>query len=75
MFDSLPPNGQLWTLDEAADWLHAAAYNLRFANKLKGRITVDIKVESRLGRTKQSPTVMHVRVGRAKDVDELGLGV
>jgi hypothetical protein len=45
MFQSLPPIGQLWTLDEAADWLHAAAYNLRFAYKLKGKITVDIKVE------------------------------
>ena len=45
MFQSLPPNGQPWTLDEAADWLHAAAYNLRFAYKLKGKITVDIKVE------------------------------
>jgi hypothetical protein len=45
MFQSLPLNGQSWTLDEAADWLHAAAYNLRFAYKLKGKITVDIKVE------------------------------
>lgn len=45
MFLSLPPNGQPWTLDEAADWLHAAAYNLRFAYKLKGKITIDIKVE------------------------------
>ena len=45
MFQSLPANGQPWTLDEAADWLHAAAYNLRFAYKLKGKITVDIKIE------------------------------
>jgi hypothetical protein len=45
MFQSLPENGQPWTLDEAADWLHAAAYNLRFAYKLKGKITIDIKVE------------------------------
>ena len=45
MFQSLPPNGQPWTLDEVADWLHAAAYNLRFAYKLKGKITIDIKVE------------------------------
>lgn len=45
MFQSLPPNGQPWTLDEAADWLHAAAYNLRFAYKLKGKLTMDIKVE------------------------------
>jgi hypothetical protein len=37
------------TLDEAADWLHAAAYNLRFAYKLKGKITVDIKVEQPAG--------------------------
>jgi hypothetical protein len=41
----LPPNGQPWTVDEAADWLHAAVYNLRFAYKLKGKLTVDIKVE------------------------------
>ena len=45
MFQSLPLNGQTWTLDEAADWLHAAAYNLRFAYKLKGKITIDIKIE------------------------------
>ena len=45
MFQSLPDNGQPWTLDEAADWLHAAAYNLRFAYKLKGKITIDIKIE------------------------------
>jgi len=45
MFQSLPENGQTWTLDEAADWLHAAAYNLRFAYKLKGKITVDIKID------------------------------
>jgi len=45
MFQSLPENGKPWTLDEAADWLHAAAYNLRFAYKLKGKITIDIKIE------------------------------
>lgn len=45
MFQSLPNNGQSWTLEEAADWLHAAAYNLRFAYKLKGKITIDIKIE------------------------------
>jgi hypothetical protein len=49
MFQSLPSNGQSWTLEEAADWLHAAAYNLRFAYKLKGKITVDIKVEQPTG--------------------------
>src|ERR1700736_1366871 len=27
--------------DEAADWLHAAAYNLRFAYKLKGKIKIE----------------------------------
>jgi len=31
------------TLDEAADWLHAAAHNLRFAYKLKGKITIEIE--------------------------------
>jgi hypothetical protein len=45
MFQSLPANGQPWTLDEAADWLHAAAYNLRFAYKLKGKIKIEIEVE------------------------------
>jgi hypothetical protein len=49
MFQSLPENGQTWTLDEAADWLHAAAYNLRFAYKLRGKITVDIKIERPTG--------------------------
>jgi hypothetical protein len=42
-------NGQPWTLDEAADWLHAAAYNLRFAYKLKGKIKIDIHVERQAG--------------------------
>jgi hypothetical protein len=45
MFKSLPNDGEPWTLEEAADWLHAAAYNLRFAYKLKGKITIDIKIE------------------------------
>jgi hypothetical protein len=49
MFQSLPPNGQTWTLDEAADWLHAAAYNLRFASKLQGKIKVEIEVERQAG--------------------------
>ena len=49
MSQSLPFNGETWTLEEAADWLHAAAYNLRFAYKLKGKITVDIKVEQPTG--------------------------
>ena len=48
MFQSLPLSGQPWTLDEAADWLHAAAYNLRFAYKLKGKITIDIRIEPQL---------------------------
>ena len=53
MFQSLPENGKPWTLDEAADWLHAAAYNLRFAYKLKGKITIEIKIEqpSEFGKT------------------------
>jgi hypothetical protein len=49
MFQSLPLNGQTWTLDEAADWLHAAAYNLRFAYKLKGKIKIEIEVERQAG--------------------------
>jgi hypothetical protein len=42
LFQSLPADGEPWTLEEAADWLQAAAYNLRFAYKLKGKITVII---------------------------------
>src|ERR1700730_12575737 len=49
MFQSLPENGQPWTLDEAADWLHAAAYNLRFAYKLEGKIKIEIEVERQAG--------------------------
>jgi hypothetical protein len=49
MFQSLPENGKPWTLDEAADWLHAAAYNLRFAYKLKGKIKIEIEVERQAG--------------------------
>jgi hypothetical protein len=52
LFQSLPPNGQLWTLDEAADWLHAAAYNLRFAYKLKGKLKIEIHVEQQPGGVK-----------------------
>lgn len=43
LFQSLPPDGETWTLDEAADWLQAAAYNLRMAYKFKGVITVTAK--------------------------------
>jgi hypothetical protein len=42
LFQSLPPDGAPWTIEEAADWLQAAAYNLRFAYKLKGSIKVEI---------------------------------
>jgi hypothetical protein len=31
------------TLEGAADWLQAAAYNLRFAYKFQGRIKVTIE--------------------------------
>lgn len=41
LFQSLPKDGETWTLDEAADWLQAAAYNLRMAYKFKGTITVN----------------------------------
>lgn len=42
LFQSLPTDGEVWTIEEAADWLQAAAYNLRFAYKIKGGF---IKVE------------------------------
>jgi hypothetical protein len=31
------------TIEEAADWLETAAYNLRLAYKFKGRIKVEIE--------------------------------
>lgn len=40
LFLSLPAKGDRWTLEEAADWLQAAASNFRLAFKLKGQITV-----------------------------------
>lgn len=40
LFQSLPPDGAPWTLEDLVDWLQAAAYNLRFAYKLKGVIDV-----------------------------------
>lgn len=43
LFQSLPPDGEPWPIEEAADWLQAAAYNLRFAYKFKGRIKVEIE--------------------------------
>jgi hypothetical protein len=43
LFQSLPPDGSPWTVEEAADWLQAAAYNLRFAYKFQGRIKVEIE--------------------------------
>ena len=49
LFQSLPANGEEWTLEDAADWLHAAAYNLRFAYKLKGKIKIEIEIEPQSG--------------------------
>jgi hypothetical protein len=43
LFQSLPPDGHPMTLEEAADWLQAAACNLRFAYKFQGRIKVTIE--------------------------------
>ncbi|MGH6822463.1 MAG: hypothetical protein ACREC4_03065 [Methylocella sp.] len=42
LFQSLPRQGENWTLEEAADWLQAAAYNFRIVYKLKGTITVAV---------------------------------
>ncbi|MEQ1619693.1 MAG: hypothetical protein ABL883_15270 [Terricaulis sp.] len=41
LFQSLPAADSTLTLEEAADWLQAAAYNLRMAYKFKGTITVE----------------------------------
>lgn len=43
LVDSLPENGKTWTLDEAVDWLEAAAVNLRLVYKFKGSIDVSAK--------------------------------
>jgi hypothetical protein len=43
LFQSLPPDGQTMTLEEAVDWLQAAVYNLRFAYKFQGRIKVSVE--------------------------------
>lgn len=40
LFQSLPKEGDPWTVQDAAEWLEAAAVNLRIAYKFKGRIKV-----------------------------------
>lgn len=40
LFQSLPPDGTLWTLEDAVAWLEAAAVNLRLAYKFKGAVTI-----------------------------------
>jgi hypothetical protein len=40
LVDSLPQQGETWTLQDAADWLEAAAVNLRIVYRFKGSITV-----------------------------------
>lgn len=42
LFQSLPKDGETWTIEDAADWLETAAANLRLAYKFKGRIRVEI---------------------------------
>ncbi len=42
LFQSLPWEQEGWTLEEAADWLQAAAFNFRLIYKLKGTIKVEI---------------------------------
>jgi hypothetical protein len=43
LVDSLPKNGETWELDDAVNWLEAAAVNLRLVYKFKGSITVSAK--------------------------------
>jgi hypothetical protein len=50
LFQSLPPDGHTMTTEEAADWLQAAAYNLRFAYKFQGRIKVSVESDNSLSR-------------------------
>ena len=43
LVEVLPPNGAQWTVEEAAEWLHTAAGNFRYAYKFKGKIKVEIE--------------------------------
>jgi hypothetical protein len=43
LFQSLPKEGEIWTVQDAAEWLEAAAVNLRIAYKFKGRIKVTVE--------------------------------
>ena len=47
LFKVLPPDGATWSLEEAEEWLQAAATNLRFAYKYKGTIKVEIVMPSK----------------------------
>ena len=40
LVDSLPKSNEQWELDDAVNWLEAAAVNLRLVYKFKGSITV-----------------------------------
>lgn len=40
LFESLPPDGTVWTTEAAVAWLQAAAANLRIAYKVSGNISV-----------------------------------
>jgi hypothetical protein len=42
LIEVLPPDGNTWTVEEAAEWLQTAASNLRYAYKFQGRIKVEI---------------------------------
>jgi hypothetical protein len=43
LFQTLPAKGNKWSLEEAAEWLEAAAANFRIVYKIKGTITVTAK--------------------------------
>jgi hypothetical protein len=43
LFQTLPPKGDTWSLEEAVEWLEAAAANFRIVYKIKGTITVTAK--------------------------------
>jgi hypothetical protein len=47
LYESLPADGKTWTLQEAEDWLQAAAYNFRYAYKLPGVLKVQITAVQR----------------------------
>lgn len=52
LVDSLPKSDEQWTLEDAVNWLEAAAVNLRLVYKFKGSITVTAREPSNPGGVK-----------------------